>query len=136
VWEVPVLTEHTRERLLQHNPDVQFIKWGNIYRFKIKPLNDNELWACPALGENGCVLGDDKPFECDIWPFRIMEIGDERFICVSPLCTAVTALPLSELLAFLKKDLAAKIFTYADYYPDIIRPFDYCYIPLLADAKI
>ena len=27
---------------------------------------------CPHLGKNGCILGDEKPLDCKLWPFRKM----------------------------------------------------------------
>ena len=63
--------------------------------------NEKGLYICPALGENGCSLsGDEKPFDCKIWPFRVMKLGDFKVIALSPLCKKLNDKPLSELLAF------------------------------------
>ncbi|GHU52723.1 hypothetical protein FACS1894132_03030 [Clostridia bacterium] len=131
VWEVPVFTDLEMEKIKVFNSNAEFFKWGNIFRFKITPLSHGELMSCPALTENGCALGENKPFECAVWPFRVMEIGGDKFICVASFCEAVFTKSLSDIISFLKDGLADKMFNYANFYPDIIKPFNEDYIPLM-----
>ena len=69
------------------------------------------------------MLGDEKPFDCRIWPYRIMKIGDKRAITLASICDEMYNRPLSELVDFLKKGLAEKIFSYADKHPEIVKPY-------------
>ena len=44
---------------------------GNpLFIFNLEKTEGNI--PCPHLGENGCVLDDDKPLDCKMWPFRKM----------------------------------------------------------------
>jgi Fe-S-cluster containining protein len=132
VWELPIFNELEMEKIKEIS-DAEFFKWGNIYRFKITPLNHGELLNCPALTEKGCSLGENKPFECAVWPFRVMEVGEERFICVSTLCEPIIGKPLNVLTELLLDGLAAKIFNFSEIYPDIIKPFNDYYVPLISE---
>ncbi len=50
--------------------------------------NDEEL-RCPHLDPGlGCVLGDDKPLACKLWPIRVMEYMGKRYVTVSTRCQA------------------------------------------------
>lgn len=123
VWETPLFDEVTKNKVLEFNPNAKFIKKGSKYMLNVGLLTDNDLFTCPALTENGCILGDDKPFDCRIWPFRVMEQDGKRVIAVSTLCEAVNGQNHDKLKEFLKNGLAEKIFAYADKNPEIVQPF-------------
>lgn len=135
IWEIPVFSGETAEKIMAENPDIRFIPKGGGYVTETGNLVDGELFRCPALGENGCILGDSKPFDCRIWPFRIMKIGDRRGITVASLCHAVYSQPLSGLVNFLRKGLADEIFRYADEHPEIIKEYDEGYPVLLLERR-
>lgn len=136
VWETPIFTPQTMEKVLQMKPNISTVQRGNCVTFKIDPLIGDELFVCPVLDtKKGCMLGDEKPFECRIWPYRIMKLGDERVIAVSPVCREVNNKPLSEIVSFLKKGLAERIFEYADSYPEIVKEYDSAYPILLFEKK-
>ena len=123
VWETPVFTEQICDKIRAARPDTEFISKDGGFIFRIRELDENELFTCPALTENGCMLGDDKPFDCRIWPYRIMEIGGRRAITIASICTEMYSRPLSELVNFLRGGLADEIFAYADSHPAIIKPY-------------
>ncbi|NLP25952.1 MAG: hypothetical protein GX365_01195 [Clostridiales bacterium] len=131
VWETPLLTRVNVERIFSINPDIKFIKKDNSYSFKINELNDDELFYCPMLDHNkGCILGDEKPFDCRIWPYRIMNLNGKRVIAISPICKEVYNHPLGMLVDFLKNELLDKITTYANTFPEAVKPYDNLY-PIL-----
>jgi len=134
VWETPVFTEETKNLLLQMRPDTKFITKDGGYLFRIDELINNELFYCPALDmEKGCILGDNKPFDCRIWPYRIMNIRGRRAITIAPICEELFNRPISEIVGFLKDELAEKIFDYADKHPEIIKEYDDMYPILLVE---
>ena len=115
-------------------PDTKFITKDGGYLFRIDELINNELFYCPALDmEKGCILGDNKPFDCRIWPYRIMNIGGKRAITIAPICEELFNRPISEIVGFLKDELAEKIFDYADKHPEIIKEYDDMYPILLVE---
>jgi hypothetical protein len=81
------------------------------------------------------MLGDNKPFDCRIWPYRIMDIGGRRAITMASICQEMYSRPLSQLVGFLKEGLADKIFAYADQHPEIVKHYYEGY-PVKDMAKI
>lgn len=133
IWETPVFDEDTRNKL-ESIADAEFIQKDGGYIFKAEKFDDEGLFTCPALDpKKGCILGDEKPFDCRIWPYRIMKIGDKRVISIASICEAMYNKPLSELVGFLKDGLADKIFSYADSHPEIVKPYDTSYPILLVE---
>ncbi|MBQ8297620.1 MAG: hypothetical protein IJX77_07555 [Ruminococcus sp.] len=135
VWETPVFTQEIRDRILQHSPETEFLPKDGGFIFKVGELSDGELFSCPALTEKGCMLGDDKPFDCRIWPYRIMEIGGRRAITLASICEELYNRPLSQLTEFLKEGLAERIFSYAQEHPEIVKPYDEGYPVLMFEPK-
>ncbi len=109
--------------VLESDPEAKCARKGNGFVLNVSEITDGELYNCPALTENGCILGDNKPFDCRIWPFRIMERDGKRVIAVSTLCEEIHDRDHEELKAFLKKGLAAKIFAYADKNLEAVKPY-------------
>lgn len=137
IWETPMFTPESAELLMHIKPGVRMKKLDKCYTFRIDPLIGDELFVCPALDtKKGCMMGESKPFECMIWPYRIMSLNDERLIAISPVCNSVNNKPLSEIIRFLKNGLAEKIFKYADEYPEIVKEYDSSYPILMFENKI
>lgn len=123
VWETPVFTDEIKNKIKEVKPEAEFLPKDGGWIFKVEELDENQLFNCPALTEKGCMLGDEKPFDCRIWPYRIMKIGDKRAITLASICEEMYNRPLSELVDFLKKGLAEKIFSYADKHSEIVKPY-------------
>ena len=133
VWETPVFTEEIKNKILSEKPDTQFIKKDSGFILNAGELADDQLITCPALTEKGCMLGDDKPFDCRIWPYRIMNVGGKRAITIASICSELYNRPLSQIIDFLKEGLAQQIFSYADSHPEIVKPYEQGYPVLLFD---
>lgn len=123
VWETPVFTEEIRDKILSAKPEAEFIGKDGGYIFRVGEIGEDQLFSCPALTETGCMLGDEKPFDCRIWPYRIMEVGGRRAITIASICDELYNRPLSQLVDFLKEGLADIIFAYADAHPEIVKPY-------------
>ena len=77
---------------------------------KIKPqFDDEELFCCPALCETGCILGDSKPFDCRIWPLRVMRFNEILVLTLSPFCPATNKKTLSVIQNFITQNNIAKV---------------------------
>ncbi len=137
VWETPVFTKEQMDKAVQLKPDIRISQRGNCYSFRIDPLLGDELFVCPVLDTSeGCMLGDEKPFECRIWPYRIMKLGENRLIALSPVCEYVNRKPLQDIKDFLKNGLADHIFEYADRYPEIVKEYDSSYPILMFERTL
>lgn len=129
-WEIPLIFSELRERV-ERKLGVKPVPRGNEFVFDMS-FNGNEVVPCPALTENGCSLGDLKPFDCAVWPFRVNSLGDMRVITVSPVCEAVSSLPLKTLSDFMSEDgFAETLFAEARRHPDMVKPYLHGY-PILA----
>lgn len=131
IWETPVFTEEIKNKIQERLPQAQFLPKDGGYIFKVEEFDEEGLFSCPALTEKGCFLGDEKPFDCRIWPYRIMNVGGRRAITIASICDELYNRPLSQLLEFLKEDLAEQIFEYAQKHPEIVKPYDESYPVLL-----
>lgn len=131
VWETPVLTPAVADEIYHISPETAMRKNGEIYNFKVKELKGDELFYCPMLDKKkGCILGDGKPFDCKIWPYRIMEFNGKKVVTISPVCPELYTRPLKELEEFMKEDLLNSIKKYAEMYPEAVKPYDSMY-PIL-----
>ncbi|MDO4943961.1 MAG: hypothetical protein Q4E74_02030 [Ruminococcus sp.] len=124
LWETPVITTNMASRILQeYLPQQEFIRRDGHFLLKMEKEPDDDLYYCSLLDrDKGCILGSDKPFDCRIWPFRVMSLGITRVITLSPVCPVVQTKPLKEIQA-LAKELAPEIFEYADENPDAVKPY-------------
>ncbi len=138
LWEMPVMLKKSAERLTALKPETKFIEKDGGYVVNAGELKDDELFYCPALDfEKGCILGDDKPFDCLIWPFRIMETDCKSFrmITVSPVCPEIYNRPISELSEFSENVLKSTIYEYAKAHPEVVKPYESGY-PILSFERI
>ena len=133
IWETPVFTEEIKNKIIAKNPNAEFIPKDGGFILNAGELADGQIFTCPALTEKGCMLGDDKPFDCRIWPYRIMNVGEKRAITIASVCPELYNRPLSQLLDFLKDGLAQQIFSYADSHPEIVKPYEQGYPVLIFD---
>lgn len=143
IWETPIITPELKEKILKEvDSKTRFITKGNCSLFRLENIDSQGLYHCPMLRENGCILGEGKPFDCSIWPFRIMNVCGRRAITIAPICPAVTSVPLSRLLDFIKGSFSENIFIYADMHSEIVKDYDDSYpillfedIPAVPDLK-
>ena len=79
-------------------------KWEAPAALLPPTVESNGLLLCVHLTESGCELGDNKPLECALYPFRIMQLYSHKVIALSSFCKAVTDLPLSEIIQFVENN--------------------------------
>lgn len=133
-WEIPLIYSENKEKI-EKLSGLKLTGRNSEYVFEMR-FNNDEVIFCPALGENGCILGDLKPFDCKIWPFRVNRLGNFFVITVSPVCNEVSSLPLDKLSEFVNNDnFAEKLFAEAEKHPDIVKPYIDGY-PILAVKEI
>lgn len=109
VWEAPTLTNpQTKEK----------------YRVNYSFADKNEIKLCPELDEKkGCTLGENKPFECRLWPLRPFIIDGEVKIGVSEICPAFTTENDGKLAELLDGGLYDTILKELQTNPGIVREY-------------
>ena len=98
MWETPLFTKDNYEAILKNHKE--FAEYlipnnGDYYTYDLseayKTDDENEEAACPFLdAKKGCILGpDEKPWDCSIWPFRVVKKDDELWLVLTPTCREV-----------------------------------------------
>lgn len=125
---------------------------SHLYR----TVDSEEEVPCPFLDEKkGCILPEeDKPFDCKIWPLRLMrevcqgDAPDDTLsaqqncvsrcvplthlaVCLTPTCPAVNKLPVSRVRELVEKGLGDKIFARGEKEPYMVKDYREGYIVLL-----
>ena len=137
LWETPLFPPEVVEKLSKPN------EYGVVGEFRAVDdpqkncayrlvLENNyrtddpeEEVPCTFLDPNrGCILKpEDKPFDCSIWPLRIMDKDGELVIALTPTCSAIGAVPSQALVELVQNGLGEKIFEYAKMHPYIIKEY-------------
>ncbi|MGN0601757.1 MAG: hypothetical protein ACI4I7_03505 [Oscillospiraceae bacterium] len=132
IWEAPVITDDKYDEILKnHIPSQKFRQEQNCRVLDMEKEPDEDLYYCSLLDKSkGCIMGDNKPFDCRIWPFRIMSLNGTQVITLSPVCPVVKTRPLDKLCE-VADELAPMIFDEAERNPQIVKPYINGY-PILA----
>lgn len=136
LWETPVVDDRLKKIVEERFPDTAFVQKEDGWLFRMEE-SEEELYYCPMLdNKTGCRLGDDKPFDCRIWPYRIMQLGGRRVISIASICPTMYKKPLEDLCAELDRDgLAEKIFAYGDEHPYAVKNYEEGYPILRVEHK-
>ena len=128
LWETPLFPPETAKKMSEEN------EYGVIGQFRDGKMclehgyqtdDPAEEVPCQFLDPaKGCILQDgDKPFDCKIWPLRVMDRDGRRVIAFTPTCSALGAVPPEALRALVQQDLGKEIFRYAAEHPEIVKPY-------------
>lgn len=131
------MTAKTAEQVAHLSPQSVLAPCGSgfVPTPRAHEWDDTGLYRCPALGENGCRLPrEERPFECLVWPFRVMERDGKRIICVSELCAPICRYSREQMLEKLREGLAAQMFRYAQEHPASVKPFADGYTVLMDES--
>ena len=124
VWEMPLITPELAEILKTDYPDIKLKKLSeNSGCFVTDAEFDKEgLCSCPLLTEKGCALGENKPFDCRIWPFRVMRKGNLLLLTLSPVCESVSSLSVKKVSEFVP-EIAPKILEEVKRNPEMVKEY-------------
>lgn len=137
LWETPLFPLEVVEKLSKPN------EYGVVGEFRTvddpqkscagrlvlennyRTADPEEEVPCTFLDPHkGCILKpEDKPFDCSIWPLRIMRKDGEFVIALTPTCPSVGAVPSQALVNLVENGLGDKIFEYAKTHPEIIKEY-------------
>ena len=127
LWETPLFPPEVAEKLSKPNEYgvVGEFRDGQIILGGYRTDDSEEEVPCTFLDpQKGCILkGEDKPFDCSIWPLRIMDKGGKLVIALTPTCPAIGAVPNQALIDLVKNGLGEQIFEYAKTHPYIIKEY-------------
>ena len=116
-WEIPYITKSQAKELERKGYKIK--NNGKYYTYDLEFVSD-EVKYCPYLDfKKGCLLSEDeKPFDCKIWPVRLMKKNNEYFLAVADICPEFKD-KKDDLKKLIDDDLLEKIKDYIknnDYY--------------------
>ena len=127
LWEAPLFPPEVVEKLSNPNEYgvVGEFRDGQIVLGGYKTGDPEEEVPCTFLDPHrGCILKpEDKPFDCSIWPLRIMRKDGELVIALTPTCPSIGATPDKALMDLVQGGLGEQIFEYAKTHPEIIKEY-------------
>ena len=127
LWETPLFPPEVVEKLSKPNEYgvVGEFRNGQVVLGGYRTDDPEEEVPCTFLDPHkGCILkAEDKPFDCSIWPLRIMDKGGKLVIALTPTCPAIGATPDKALVDLVKNGLGEQIFEYAKTHPYIVKKY-------------
>ena len=134
LWETPLFPPEVAEKLSKPNEYGvvgEFAATGDgdacslVLENNYRTADPEEEVPCTFLDpKRGCILKpEDKPFDCSIWPLRIMNKDGELVIALTPTCPSIGAVPSQALTELVKSGLGEKILEYAKEHPYIIKEY-------------
>ncbi|MBR6382620.1 MAG: hypothetical protein IKS56_01400 [Lachnospiraceae bacterium] len=133
LWEAPVFT-YENMLVLKDDPffdgsdltvyleDYTYAKYDLSDKYKTD--DPNEEVPCPYLGEKGCTLSErEKPWDCKIWPLRVMNKDGEIVVALTPTCPSINRLDFETVKEFVDTNLKKDIIEYANNHPYLIKEY-------------
>lgn len=143
LWETPIFPEDTIRKLggefdVEQKDGYSYGKMNFEGRYSTDDAEEEA--ACPYLdAHKGCVLSDeDKPFDCKIWPLRIMRVrkpeeakeedgpiegASKLVIALTPTCPAINKVDIEKVRKLVEEELGSVIYEYACQHPYIIKEY-------------
>ena len=134
LWETPLFPPEIAEKLSKANEYGvvgEFAATGDgdacrlVLENKYRTADPEEEVPCTFLDSKcGCILKpEDKPFDCSIWPLRVMNKDSQLVIALTPTCPTIGAVPSQALTELVKSGLGQKILAYAKSHPYIVKEY-------------
>lgn len=132
LWETPLFSEETVQKLESDGYCFVNCKEGEIRYGRMEleggycTADPEEEVPCSFLdAKQGCILtNEDKPFDCKIWPLRIMRKQDGALvIALTPTCPEIGSQPSKAMEDLVKDGLGEVIYAYAAEHPYIIKEY-------------
>ena len=127
LWETPRFDAEQTAELQRKYPRAKFKPADGVFTVDLdgryRTDDSKEEALCWFNEGKGCILGKDKPFECAVWPLRVMRKDGCLVIVLSPGCRVLSSKPLSVIQQLVDDGLGAKIFEHARKIPEYVRDY-------------
>jgi hypothetical protein len=141
-WETPLFSREKLERISETYGTFPVRKAGICsYTLDLSTYwekhGKKEYAPCPFLDpQHGCILPEGKkPFDCKIWPLRIMRKNGKHVIALTPTCEEINKVPLERIRSLVEDEGVGKIiFDEAEKMHDIIKDYHEGF-PVLMEKK-
>lgn len=137
-WETPIVSKEKAiaiKKALKREDCVQPFEKSFVLSSVKREIELNEgmeLYKCAALDEeHGCMLSsEEKPFDCSLWPVRVMKKNNKVFIMLAEGCHTVDNTFVEKVNKLLLEGLKERIIEEINKNPDIVKPYSNNYIEL------
>lgn len=128
-WEIPVISEKLADVLREKG--VKIINIDDCYKYDLE-FSGDEVKYCPFHSKDtGCTLdNENKPFDCKIWPLRVMRKGNNKVLAIAKTCPAFSVTK-TDLLRLVNEGLIDDIKEYILKNPYLINELKEDYEVLL-----
>ncbi len=118
-WEIPVINKNLKLQL--DNKGIKTVEIDGCYKYDLE-FEGDETKFCPFHSKKtGCVLDDEnKPFDCKIWPLRVMNNNGKKVLAIAKLCPNFSS-SYESIRNLLKSGLKDEIVEYINKNPYIIN---------------
>lgn len=131
LWETPLFPAETAQKYTAPSRPFSALTVNGAPCAKMElegryQTDDSEEEApCFFLKEGvGCTLNEnEKPFDCKIWPLRVMRQGERLVIALTPTCPVIQKVGTQKMKELVQNGLADVIFDYAAAHPFIIKAY-------------
>lgn len=127
IWEAPRFSKEILPEIKKICPEAKFKsltettvtqELADLY----KTDDAKEIVLC-YFNKNGYILPDQlKPFECKIWPFRIMRKDNKTVMALSTSCPTINMCTDDEIKATIE-NLSDNLRKYVRIYPETIKEY-------------
>ena len=127
LWETALIDKELLEKLKKLYPEAKFkfingydtINLDDLY----KTDDPEEEALCYFNDGKGCILGEDKPFECSVWPLRVLRKDKNLVIAFSTGCPVFAKKDLQEINELLNSSLEKKLLDYSKKFPAFVKDY-------------
>ena len=131
LWENVIFDDELYSRVKEEYPEAKFMEiplgsrvshmldFSGLYK-----TDDPDEEALCFFNRDGCLLGADKPFECAIWPLRVMDRDGTLTLGYCLDCPIFAAIDPDRIMQFIREEkLDEMIFDYTAKHPETIKSF-------------
>lgn len=129
-WETPALAEEQIFLLQELCVPLEKRADGTTsFYLHFETESQDEVANCPMLNpSSGCMLPrEQRPFECRIWPVRVMKQNSTLVVGIYEKCPALANGGFEKLKEHTLEKLLPQILDYARRHPRAVREFDSAY---------
>lgn len=101
---------------------VQFHERDGINQIILLPYQDK--YICPLLSPTGCLMGEERPFDCKSWPFYLMKQNNRFLIALSKECPVVARKSIIDILSCLSSEFISQCETIISRYPAMVTEYN------------
>lgn len=85
--DAPTFSKEEMLKAIAKKDGIVFIKRGNVYQIVLEPWR--KKYICPLLTHVGCMLNNERPFDCKLWPFYVMKKDEKYVVTITEDCPIV-----------------------------------------------